>query len=370
LSKQVVLLLDDERPVTEGLALALEQEGRTVITCNDLESAELALRWFEPTHVVTDVRLSGPFAFEGLDFIRYVKRHSAGTKIVVMTANATDGMQLEASERGAVSFLAKPFDASELATIIELTSPIGPADTPAEVIRIPLLHEVLGGGDLYPVFQPIVALPGREVFAYEALTRCRTDSPLANPARLFEYAARKQRVADLELACLARSVAAFRPAEASALLFANVHPLVFAEGKRLLEVLSAEPAVAMAGRLVLEITEQAALPNQPAVLESIEGLRALGVRFAFDDFGVAYSHLPMIDRVRPAFLKISQDFGTRFETNPTRIKIITNFRSMAGDFGCDLILEGIEDASTAEAAAELGIRYAQGYLFGRPAEAQ
>ncbi|HKO54232.1 MAG TPA: EAL domain-containing protein [Thermoanaerobaculia bacterium] len=366
MSKQVVLLLDDERLVADGLALALEQPGRTIITCNDLQSAELALQWFEPTHVVTDVRLSGPFAFEGLDFIRYVKRHSAETKIIVMTGNPTAGMELEASQRGAVSFLQKPFEVADLAAIIELTSPVAPSDSPPAAIRIPLLGEIMGGDDLYPVFQPIVALKDRAVLGYETLTRCRTDSPLSNPARLFEYAARKQRVADLELACLARSIAAFRPPAATALLFANVHPVVFGDGARLLDVVRAEPAARLAGRLVLEITEQAALLEHPSVFETIEGLRALGVRFAFDDFGVAYSHLPVIDRVRPSFLKISQAFGTRFETNPTRIKIITNFRSMAADFGCDLILEGIEDASTAEAAEKLGIRYAQGYLFGRP----
>ncbi|HEV7923207.1 MAG TPA: EAL domain-containing protein, partial [Thermoanaerobaculia bacterium] len=225
------------------------------------------------------------------------------------------------------------------------------------------LEEILKGDHLYPLYQPIVDLQTGDVFGYEALTRCRTDSPLQNPQLLFEYAARKQRVADLEVVCLARSLSQF---STGGTLFVNVHPAVFAD-RRLLDVFRAPDAARIASRLVLEITEQAALLDRPAIFETIEELRALGVRFAFDDFGVAYSHLPMIDRVRPSFLKISQDFGTRFETNPTRIKIVTNFRSMAGDFGCDLVLEGIEDVSTAEAAANLGIRYGQGYLFGRPA---
>lgn len=362
MSGQVVILLDDERAVTEGLALALEQNGRTIITCNDLESAELALQWFKPTHVVTDVRLSGPFAYEGLDFIRYAKQHSLETKIILMTGNPSDALQLEASQRGAISFLQKPFEIADLATVIDVSSPITNDDSPPVVVRIPLLDEILKGDQLYPLYQPIVELQSRETFGYEALTRCRSDSPLRNPQYLFEYAARKQRVPDLEVVCLAHSLGSF-PAEG--MLFVNVHPIVFAD-RRLLEVFRAPAAARLASRLVLEITEQAALLDRPAIFETIEELRALGVRFAFDDFGVAYSHLPMIDRVRPSFLKISQDFGTRFETNPTRIKIVTNFRAMASDFGCDLILEGIEDASTAAAAVNLGVRLGQGFLFGRP----
>lgn len=58
---QIVLLLDDDVIVTEGLAAALAREGRTLITCNDLESGELVVEWLKPSHVVSDVRLTGNF---------------------------------------------------------------------------------------------------------------------------------------------------------------------------------------------------------------------------------------------------------------------------------------------------------------------
>jgi EAL domain-containing protein (putative c-di-GMP-specific phosphodiesterase class I) len=45
-----------------------------------------------------------------------------------------------------------------------------------------------------------------------------------------------------------------------------------------------------------------------------------------------------------------------------------NIQSLARDFGCDLILEGIEDAATAKMAARIGITYGHGFLFGRPAD--
>ena len=71
---QFVLLLDDDVMITEGLAAGLEREGRTVVTCNDVESAELIVQRFQPSHIVADIRISGQFSFEGLDLIRYAKK--------------------------------------------------------------------------------------------------------------------------------------------------------------------------------------------------------------------------------------------------------------------------------------------------------
>lgn len=119
----------------------------------------------------------------------------------------------------------------------------------------------------------------------------------------------------------------------------------------------------------VKITEQARLSEAAIVLQTIAELQKLGVRFAFDDLGLAYSHMPLIDKIRPSFLKISQEFGTRFETDPTKTKIVANLLSLAHDFQCDLILEGIEDQRTAEVAADMGIPFGQGFLFGRPADA-
>ena len=70
--------------------------------------------------------------------------------------------------------------------------------------------------------------------------------------------------------------------------------------------------------------------------------------------------------VRPSFLKISQAFGTAFETDSTKMKIVRNLVSLAADFHCELILEGVESESTAQAAAEMGIKYAQGFHFAEP----
>lgn len=371
---QLVIILDDDTVITEALAEGLEREGRTIITCNDLESAQMVVERLKPSHVISDVRLSGPFSFEGLDFIRFVRQHSPQTRVLLMTGDAPAELQLEASERGAVGFLQKPFDVADLDSAIDLLScsALSSSAGEAAIIRMPLIDEIIGNDSLKAVFQPIVLLPdARGVLGFEALARYGGNSMLRNPDVLFQYAMRKQRIEDLEMACLVRSLLDGVQLSRRGFLFLNIHPHVLSNGSRVRELLrrECERLGIPLERIVLEITEQASLKASPQLFENAEQLRALGVRFAFDDVGVAYSHLPFIDRLRPSFLKISQEFGTAFERDSTKLKLVRNIQSLARDFGCEVILEGIEDTSTADMAARMGIRYGQGFLFGRPADA-
>ncbi|MFA6958413.1 MAG: EAL domain-containing protein [Thermoanaerobaculia bacterium] len=370
---QLVLIVDDDEMITEGLAAGLEREGRTLITCNDIESAELVVERMYPSHIVADVRFSGPFAYEGLDFIGFAKKHAPETRIILISGDAPEALQLEASERGAVAFLKKPFPVSELDGMLDLlhcsaTSALGGY---ARVIRMAPLDEIIRSDQLRPQFQPIVRLDGAPaVFGYEALARYRTDSFLRDPSLLFKYASRKNRVVELELACMSRALHDGAALSRKGLLFLNVHPAAFASADFHETVASqARGAGVDPARIVLEITEQGSLANKPAVIRNVGELRELGVRFAFDDLGMAYSHLPMMDAVRPSFLKVSQDFGTSFEKDTTRTKIVMNILSLARDFESDLILEGIEEESTAVMATHLSIPLGQGYYFARPAEA-
>ena len=371
---QLVLLLDDDSTVTEGLAAGLEREGRTIITCNDLESAQLIVEKVKPSHIVSDVRLTGQFGFEGLEFIRYARKHSPESRSILMTGDPSEALQLEASERGAVAFLSKPFEVGQLDSILDLMAcsalTSGASATP--LMRMPLLDEIVGSESLSPFFQPVVELTkGNPIFGYEALARYRDNDLLRDPQVLFQYAIRKQRILDLELACVTQSLRTGADLTRDKILFMNIHPEVLSHGRELRERLVSETKRYGVDpqRIVLEITEQGSLKDDRSVFEEVERLRELGMRFALDDVGVAYSHLPFIDKLRPSFLKISQHFGTAFETDPTKLKIVSNLQSLAHDFECELILEGIEDIATAEVAALMGIRYGQGFLFRHPTEA-
>jgi EAL domain-containing protein (putative c-di-GMP-specific phosphodiesterase class I) len=361
-----LLIVDDDSDLGFGLASALECDGRRIIVCRDLESAQIILDVEPVTDVVTDVKLSGPFRFEGLDFITEIQRVAPAARVIVMTGHVTDELEAEAQRRGADAVLSKPFAVSALEPLLTIPTDV----TPPSLVLVPTIDEIIGGGELRPRFQPIVSLADGALHGVESLARYRGDGPFARPDLLFSYTTRSNDVARLEAACIAGTMREAVTFHKSLTLFMNVHPAALDD---IGVVLALESSARKSGidlsRLVLEITEQQEIRQHPALFEAIEQLRALGCRFAFDDVGVAYSHLPLIERIRPVYLKISQLFGTLFEADPTRTKIVRNLVALAAEFSCAIIIEGVEDESTAKAAREMGITFGQGYLFGQAEDA-
>jgi EAL domain-containing protein (putative c-di-GMP-specific phosphodiesterase class I) len=207
---------------------------------------------------------------------------------------------------------------------------------------------------------------------FEALTRLKTDSLLADPELLFRYAQRKGRVVELELAAAACSIATGKELARIGVLSLNIHPEVFAHADRFSDVIMdcAADAEVSPQRIVLEITEQGPLPDLRSVGAVAAVMRSHGIKFAFDDVGLAYSHLRAIEAVRPSYLKISQHFGTACESNPFNRKIVENVEALARSFASEVVLEGIENERTDEFARETGISFGQGFYYSRPTDAE
>lgn len=368
-----VLLIEDEPIVAQAVAEGLAHCGREIVVCCDFEAAELVLDHLHPHHVVSDVRLTGPFRYEGLEILDHITRSNPRCEVVLISGAMTPELRHEATRRGASAVLEKPFAVGELEKAIGM--PPGHRDGQrcfdGVVHEIPSLDEALDRLRLFPEFQPIVRIEDGSPFAFESLARFQSDSLLRRPDLLFSYAARKGRVVELEIACIARTFEEGAALASQGLLFLNIHPAVLNEGEWFTAFVQQEALRCGVDlhNVVFELTEQQPVKVLHPFLETVEALRDTGIRFAFDDVGVAYSHLHLIDRVRPSFIKVSQDFGTGFETDATRSKLVRNLLGLATEFGTPLVLEGIETPETASAARDLGITLGQGYHYARPAPA-
>lgn len=365
--RQCIIIADDDPLVTAALSAILARDGRTIIVCSDIESAEMMLAQREVTHLVTDVQFSGAFGFEGLHFLAKARARMPRGRIVLMTGYVTDALSDAARGFGANAVLSKPFDSEEL----ERALGDGPHDlAPAEVIHVPSIDEILQTDEITSAFQPIVRLTanGAEPFGFEALTRVRGEWLPGGPASLFDYAGRRERLAELNMHALERAMASASALPGAPLLFINVDPIAF-DGGLLVHALKKNARAIPLDRIVLEITERSAFSDDAAAGRTCAELREAGVRFALDDHGSAYSHLSVIDRIKPSFIKISLTFGLGLEGEPAKQAIVRNIVSLARDFACETILEGIETAATARAAIDAGVQLAQGYYFGRPSAA-
>jgi EAL domain-containing protein (putative c-di-GMP-specific phosphodiesterase class I)/ActR/RegA family two-component response regulator len=366
---QRILIIDVDPQECATVAEALQTRGRHVIACRDVESAHMVIERYPLTHVLTDITFTRPFRFEGLELIERIKRAASTTSVIVITS-AGDTLRREAFTRGADVVLQKPFSTDR---IRELMVAPGDAFSDALVTFVPTLDDILAGEMLRTKFQPMVWTEDpKYAVGFEALTRLKTDSLLADPELLFRYAQRKGRVVELELAAAACSIATGKELARIGVLSLNIHPEVFAHADRFSDVIMdcAADAEVSPQRIVLEITEQGPLPDLRSVGAVAAVMRSHGIKFAFDDVGLAYSHLRAIEAVRPSYLKISQHFGTACESNPFNRKIVENVEALARSFASEVVLEGIENERTDEFARETGISFGQGFYYSRPTDAE
>ena len=124
-----------------------------------------------------------------------------------------------------------------------------------------------------------------------------------------------------------------------------------------------------ARQLVLEIVETAVIVQHQRALALIDRLRARGVRFALDDFGTGLSNLERLRRFPVDIIKIDRAFVAGIGQGGREEAICAAAVGLARGLDVDLIAEGVETEPQAALLAEVGVRFGQGYLYGRPAAA-
>ena len=209
-----------------------------------------------------------------------------------------------------------------------------------------------------PVFQPIVALDGGRVIAYEALARFPGD-PAHGPDRWFADAWRVDLGIPLELLAVRAALGALRALPDELALCVNVSPeTVATPGFR--EALGDD-----AHRVVAEITEHRRLDDS-AFQRKLAPLRAAGGRVAIDDFGAGHASLTQVLAVSPDWIKLDMSLTQQLDDSPVARALAAAVVSFAAEVHVDVIAEGVEDARQVAMLGALGIRYAQGFHFGRP----
>jgi EAL domain-containing protein (putative c-di-GMP-specific phosphodiesterase class I) len=119
-------------------------------------------------------------------------------------------------------------------------------------------------------------------------------------------------------------------------------------------------------RLVVEITETAALHDIEESARFVNVVRDLGCRVAIDDFGAGFTSFRHLKALTVDLVKIDGSFVRNLSQSQDNQLFIRNLLSLAETFGLQAVAEFVENEGDAELLTKAGVHYLQGYYFGRP----
>ncbi len=209
-------------------------------------------------------------------------------------------------------------------------------------------------------FQEIFDLRDGSVFGVESLARMLL-SPAAPPDVWIARAARAGRGAELELALIDAALGHLDELPATQALSLNISPAALTAPEVTRRILRADTA-----RVMLELTEQAAVDDYPALCKLLGAVRREGVRIAVDDTGAGWASLTHILKLAPDFIKLDRELTSAIDVDPVRRSLAAALARFAQETGAQIVAEGIETEAELHAVRELGIHYGQGYHLGRP----
>ncbi len=235
------------------------------------------------------------------------------------------------------------------------------------------MQRALEKGEFHLAYQPVVNTQTGDLVGFEALVRwTHPVRGSVSPAVFIPIAEESGLIIELSewvlrTACIE---AAKWPDHISVAV--NISPVQFSSQALPVLVTSALAyAGVTADRLELEITEGALLDETAKTRAAIATLKGLGVKISLDDFGTGYSSLGYLKNIPFDKIKIDQSFvrGATLTGN-NNIPIIRAIVNLATDLGMITTAEGVETEDQLALVRELGCTLIQGYIYGRPMDAQ
>ncbi|MHB1054192.1 MAG: GGDEF domain-containing protein, partial [Thiobacillus sp.] len=230
------------------------------------------------------------------------------------------------------------------------------------------LEHILKNARLMTLLQPVLDLVEGRVMGYEALSRGPSNSPLHAPQALFRVAEQHGLLSALDWACVRMAFKTFAQLKLPGRLFVNLSPgSLLDAGFAPDAMLAALDRVGLTStRVVIEITENSAALDYADLRQAVSRLRAAGIEVAIDDLGEGFSSLRLWSELKPDFVKVDKHFIADIHQDPHKIQFVRSIRQLAEGAHSMVIAEGVESPSELAVLKDLGIRYVQGYLIGRP----
>ncbi|HEY3764775.1 MAG TPA: EAL domain-containing protein, partial [Gaiellales bacterium] len=219
-------------------------------------------------------------------------------------------------------------------------------------------------------YQPIVDLNQSCIVGAEALIRWNhPEAGLLLPGDFLPAAERTGLIKPITAWVLERAcIEARRWCDRDLDLYAAVNlPPAFWQPAAIRRVIATVESFGLpADRIMIELTEQAAMTDIADLQPLLDEIHRQGLRLAIDDFGTGYSSLGRLRRLRPTMIKIDRSFVKDLPDDRDAGVLVETMITMAAKLGIQCLAEGIETEAQLTWLREHGCQIGQGFLYSRP----
>lgn len=213
-------------------------------------------------------------------------------------------------------------------------------------------------------FQPVIDVPTRRIYAYEALVRGTEGqsaaSVLARVTETNRYA--------FDQACRVKAIETAARLGLDRRLNINFMPnaVYHPEACLRLTLNTAREHGFPLNLITFEFTEDEQIIDRAHLTRIVQTYKAHGFQTALDDFGAGYAGLSLLADFQPDTIKIDRCLVSNVDTNRPRQAIIAGLLRTAELLGLSVVAEGVERQEELNILLEMGIQRFQGYFFAKP----
>lgn len=233
------------------------------------------------------------------------------------------------------------------------------------------LHAAVENDEFELEYQPQVDAPSGKVVAVEALMRWRHPAHgMLSPDVFIPLAENTGAIAAMSRAAMGKAlttVALLRQHGHDVSVAVNLSARLLSDlvlptwVEQMLQNTGVPPSC-----LTIEVTESTITADPRRAMHVLQRLRAIGVRLSVDDFGIGYSSLAYLRRLRPDELKVDKSFVMTMREDENSAVIVRSTIDLAHGLGLSVVAEGVEDQWTYDALDTLGADRIQGFHVARP----
>ncbi len=242
-------------------------------------------------------------------------------------------------------------------------TPARPVPVAPKVPNLLDLQSAIEKNSFRAVSQPIIDLEAERIVGHELLTRGPVGA-IEMPVDFFRVALEANMLTTVDLSCLKACVDLSKRLRPRGKLHLNLLPstILGTPSERLMDLLTTDDDVSFC----IEISEQQFIGDPACLRDHVTAFKERGIEVSIDDVGFGRSCLETLIMLEPDVVKIDRAYVDRASKDPHKGRLLSRLVQVSRALGAEIVAEGIETRDDLALLRDYGVRYGQGWLWGKP----